>query len=80
MSESCVQISANAVYLSCALAVWQVVFKKLLNYLLVKAMDIESALGRPVRKVCYATDIGINGLGGVAPLGEMIRESINVRR
>jgi hypothetical protein len=66
------------VNLPCAVTPSQVVIKKLLNYLLVDAMDGESALGRPVSKVGNATEVGINGVRCVASLSQVMRESINV--
>jgi hypothetical protein len=43
-------------------------------------MDVQLTLAHPASKVGNATEIGIDGVGCVAALGQVMRKRINVRR
>jgi hypothetical protein len=79
MPERCAQVAVSPKYRSGTLTPGQVVVEKPPDHVLVEMMGIQQALAHPARKVGNATEIGINGVGCVAPLGKVMRERINVR-
>jgi hypothetical protein len=54
------------------------VLKKPLYHVLVDTMDVQPALAYPACKVGNATEVGIDGVGRIAALGQVMRERINV--
>ena len=56
------------------------VLQKPLDHVLVDTMDIKLTLAHPACKVGNTTAVGIDGVGRIASLGQVMRERINVGR
>jgi len=56
------------------------VLEKTLYHVLVDTMDVQPALAYPACKVGNATEVGIDGVGRIAALGQVMCKRINVGR
>ena len=78
MPERCAQVATRSSHWPCAVATRQVLVEKAPNCLFIDPADDKAAAGHPAHEVRNTTQVGANGVGRVAALGEVLRERVDV--